>query len=121
MRLVLGVLVDTLGALDQILGPAGRDEIGLLEEIEDRVLRPFGVLEPLVLGLRLGHGIGVFALSPPQSGGPEVQELRAEPGLRLDDPLRIDHPRFGHLAEGLHGFARPRRRNSDLAAPPSRA
>ena len=40
------------------LGPARGDEIGLLEEVEERVLRPFGVLEALVARLGLGDRVG---------------------------------------------------------------
>ena len=46
LRLVLGVRVDALGALHQILGPARGDQVGLLDEIEERDwLGPFRIAE----------------------------------------------------------------------------
>ena len=37
-RLLAGVIVDALGLLDDVLGPARGDQVGLLEEVEERVL-----------------------------------------------------------------------------------
>ena len=49
--LVARVLVDPLGAFDQLLRPARGDQIGLLQEVEDGIFGPFGILEAVVLRL----------------------------------------------------------------------
>ena len=49
--LVLGPLVEPFGVLDEVARPARGHEIGLLQEIEEGVLAPFGILEALVAAL----------------------------------------------------------------------
>ena len=101
LGLVAGVLVEPFRLLDERLGPARGDEIGLLEEVEDRVLRPLRVLEAGILRIRRRDRGGGLALHPLQRRRPEVEEGRAEAGLRLDRLLRVDEPVLGDLAEGL--------------------
>ena len=104
LRLVPRALVEPVRILHEVFRPTGGDEIGLFQEIEDRVLRPFRVLEAVVLGLRLRHRFGGFTLRTFQGRSPERQELRSEAGLGLKALLRVAHPGFGHAAEGSDGF-----------------
>ena len=48
------VRVDAVGVLDQLVAPLRGQQIGLLEEIEELVLRPFRIGKALVL--RVGRG-----------------------------------------------------------------
>ena len=49
LRFLAGVLVDAGGVFDQPLAPLRGEQIGLLEEIEELVLRPLRIGEALVL------------------------------------------------------------------------
>jgi hypothetical protein len=61
-----GVLVDAGGVLHQPLAPLAGEQVGLLEEIEELVLRPFRIAETLVfrigrdrrIGRLAGHALG---------------------------------------------------------------
>ena len=61
--LLARLVVDTFGVARDVLGPARGDEIGLLPEVEELAVRPVGILEAVVAGLGLDHG-----LRPPRRG-----------------------------------------------------
>ena len=105
MRLEAGVLVDVLGLVDKGFGPARGQEIGLLDEIEERVLRPFGIAEAVVLGVGHGDRLRLVALQALEGADPQAQEVGREPALRLDRLLRVAQHVLGHLAEGLDDIA----------------
>ena len=63
LGLLLGMRVEPLGVLDQVVGPFHRQQIGLLEEIEELVARPFRVGEALVA--RVGRRHRLRLLRPP--------------------------------------------------------
>jgi hypothetical protein len=102
---VARVLVQVFGVLDESLGPARGQKVGLLDEIEERVLRPLGIAEAVVL--RVGHGdrLRLFALHALEGADPEAHEIGGEAALRFDRLLRIAHPILGDLAEGLDDVA----------------
>ncbi len=99
-RRLPGLMVEPLGLLHHFLGPARDDQIRLLEEIEDRVLGPFRVGEAGVLRRRRGHRLRGRAVNALQGRSPQLDELGAELGLRLDGLLRIDEPFLGDGPEG---------------------
>ena len=68
--LLLRERIEPFGILDQMVGPGHRQEIGLLEEVEELVARPFGVAEALVLRARLGHRLGLLAGHALDRAGP---------------------------------------------------
>ena len=99
LRLVARRLVEPLGLVHQILGPAHEDEVGLLDEVEIGVLRPIGVGEARVLRLRGRDRRGGVALETDQGGTPERHEGLAELRLRLDALLRVGEPVLGDAAQ----------------------
>ena len=105
LRLVALVGIEIIGALDQIVRPARRQHIGLLDEVEIRIVAPSGIGEALVGGVGRGDGRRLFALEALQCRTPKIDELRGQRRLRLKGPLRIGHVMFGHPADGTHHFA----------------
>ena len=109
-RLVAGVLIQALGMVDEVRGPARGDEIGLFQEIEESVAAPFGVLETLVAALGLDRVLGGFGVGADLLDGvrPDRHIAGKEPRLRFQRALRVGQPVFRELGEGLdhvdHGF-----------------
>jgi hypothetical protein len=68
--LVPRVLVDALGVVHHVLGPPGGDQVGLLQEIEDRILGPVRILEAAILRLGLRDRLHLFALHALEGRGP---------------------------------------------------
>ena len=105
LRLVALMRIEFVGAPDQIVGPARRQHIGLLDEIEVRIVPPRGVGEALVGGVRRGDRRRLLALQPLQRRGPEVDEPRRQRRLRRERPLRIGEVIFGDPADRLDHLA----------------
>ena len=97
--------VHAVGMVDQFVGPVVGERIGLAQEIEDRILLPLGIHEPLVAGVSGDHVGGVFAAHAPQGVRPQVDEAGGDGCLGLQAALGVGEPVFGHLAEGLHRIA----------------
>ena len=95
------VLVDAGGVLDQLLAPLRGEQIGLLEEIEELVLRPFRIGKALVLGVGRDGGLGRFAGHALGRARPQIEIGAAEAGLQFERALRIGQPVFRDLADGL--------------------
>ena len=91
-------------SVDQLVGPVGGQQIGLFEEIEELVLRPFRVGEALVAWGGRDDRRGFFAGEPFRRRRPEIEIGFAEPGLQFDGALRIGQPVFRDLAERLDDF-----------------
>ena len=96
---------ELVGALDQIVGPARRQHVGLLDEIEIRIVAPRGIGEALVGGVGRGDGRRLFALEALQGRSPEVDELLGQRGLRRERPLGIGHVIIDHATDRAHHFA----------------
>ena len=121
LRFLAIVRIELVGALDQIVGPARRQHVGLLDEIEIRIVAPRGVGEALVGGVGRGDRRRLFALEALQGRSPEVDELLGQRRLRRERPLGIGHVIFGHAADGAHHLADfIGDRGLDLAALPRR-
>jgi len=82
-----------------VLHIARRQQIGLLDEVEDLVLAPGVVLEAPIGGRRVDHRLGVFAHDAPRGVLPERQVVLPEAQAGGDQSRRVgDQPR-GHLHE----------------------
>ena len=123
LRLVARVRIEVVGALDEIVGPARRQHIGLFEEIEIGIVAPFGIGEALVARLGRGDRRRLFALQPAQRRGPEIRRTGSTAPLCASKrALRVGDVIFGDAAErrdsvgDLAGSAarRPRRRLARL-------
>ena len=99
-RLVMRHLVE-LRAVDHVVRPVVGDQIGLAQEIEERVVAPVGRGESLVA--RIGRNIGLLRLAGETAEGvrPQAEQVARYAGLGLDCPFRVGQPVFGDAAEGL--------------------
>ena len=99
LRLVAVVRLDVVGATHEIVGPARHQHVGLLDEVEERIVAPLRVGETLVRLVGLNDGRRLPALKALQGRGPEIDELGGQRGLRLEGALRIGEVIFRDLAE----------------------
>jgi hypothetical protein len=99
LGLLARVRVEPLGVLDQMVGPLRAEQIGLLEEIEELVRRPFRIGKAPVARVGPGGGLGRFARHAFDRRRPQVEIGAPEARLHLDRALRIDQPIFGHSRE----------------------
>ena len=95
------VVVDALGVFDQPLAPLRGEQIGLLEEIEELVLRPFRIGKALVLEVGRGRRRGGFARHALDRAGPQIEIGAAEACLQFERALRIGKPVLRDMADGL--------------------
>ena len=127
--------VEPLDAGEAAAQPARIQQIGLLEKVEDRVVRPFGVAEAVVALLGRDHRLGLPAHHAGRGRGPERLEIAPQLHLGLQHRGRVDIdparggigfrvvlPRRGQRAEpvrpaflpllrrGAHGLAQRRDR-----------
>ena len=84
-----GVLVDAFGVLDQMVGPIGGEQIGLLEEVEELVLRPFRIGKALVARVGAGNGRGLLAGHAFDRAGPQIEIGAAKIGLQFERALGV--------------------------------
>ena len=91
--------------LDQIVGPARRQHVGLLDEIEIRIVAPRGIGEALVAGVGRGDRRRLLALETLQGRRPEFDELLGQRGLRRERPLRIGQVIIDDPADGARHLA----------------
>ena len=94
------VLVD-LRIFNQALGPLHGEQIDLLEEIEELVLRPFRIGKAFVLRIGRGRGRGLFAGHAFGRDRPQIEIGAAEAGLQFERALGVGQPVFENLADGL--------------------
>ena len=99
LRLLARMRLEFVRALDEIVGPARRQDIGLLDEIEIGVGAPLRIGEPLVAGLRRGDRRNVLAAEATQGRSPEIDELPGKRGLRLERAFGVGGVIFGDAAE----------------------
>ena len=100
------------GIAHQGVGPARGEQIGLLEKVEELVLRPFGIGKTPVARRRPHHRRRFFAGQPLHRGGPQFEIGLAQPVLQLGGALRVGEPvfrdlteRFDHLGHFIGEFA----------------
>ena len=116
-RLVARVRIEALGALQEIVGPARRQDVDLLHEVEEQVLAPLLVGKALVALGRLDRIDRRLAGHAPDRVVPDIHVVGEERGLGFHRPGRIGQPVFGHLRQGLDDLAqRHRIVLDDLAA-----
>ena len=93
--------------------PARVEQVGLLEEIEDRIVRPFRIPEPVVARLGLDYRRGIPAHHPGGGGGPQRLEVVPEFHLGFEHPggIDIDFGRGRSLARRILVARRRERRD----------
>ena len=96
------VRIEPSASLHQPVRPLHRQQIGLLEEIEELVARPFRIGEALVPGVGRGDRLDLLARHALDRIGPEVEIGLAEARLQLERALRIAQPIVRDLAERFH-------------------
>ena len=101
LGLLAGVRIEVLGAFDQMIGPVGAEQIGLLDEIEELVRRPFRIGEAAVLRIGRDDRAGLFAGQALGRGAPQIEIGAAELRLQFDRAARIGQPVAADLAERL--------------------
>ena len=97
------LLVD-FGLAHQALAPLHGEQIDLLEEVEELVLRPFRIGESLVLGIGRDHRGGRLAGHALGHAAPQFEVVAAETGLQFERALVVRQPIFQHLPDGLDHF-----------------
>ena len=104
-RLLAGVRIEILGLVDHRFRPARADQIGLLDEVEHRMVRPVGIGEAGIALVRLDDGLRLLAAGALQHRAPQIEEVAGDRGLRLDDLAGIADPALGDAAERLDHLA----------------
>ena len=103
LGLLAGQRIETFGVFDQSIAELGGQQVGLLEEVEELVRRPFRVGEALVAWIGLRDRGGVFVAGQAACGmRPEVEIALAERRLELERALGVGEPILGDLAESLY-------------------
>ena len=103
-RLLPREIVEAIGVPKDALGPMRGDEIGLLPEIEERVGRPLGVLEPVVARLGLDHRLHVVAKHAAHGAAPDLHIGVQKMAVGFGELCRVAHPRAGNIGNGLGRF-----------------
>ncbi len=94
-------MIVNFGLAHQALCPLHGEQIDLLEEIEELVLRPFRIGEALILGVGCDHRCGRLAGHAFDRAPPQIEVVAAETGLQLECALGVRQPIFQYLADGL--------------------
>ena len=104
VHLAGGVVVEPLDALDHPLRPGRVEEVCLLDVVEDRVLAPLRVAEPLIAGCGLDDRSLRRGLVQQPGGGshPEPLVVLPELHLGLDHARRVEADPAGELSHRLH-------------------
>ena len=107
---LLGLVVDAFGLAGEVLGPARRQQISLLPEIEELGIRPVRVLEAIVAWLWLDHRLHVlFAEIAAHRAPPKLGVVLEELVLRRGKLAGFAHPLSGDFTEHLGRLAGFRR------------
>jgi len=96
------VWIEPLRVAHQPVRPLHRQEIGLLEEIEELVARPLGIGEAFVLGVGRGDRLHLLAGHALDRIGPQVEISLAQARLQFERALGIAQPIIRNLADGFH-------------------
>ncbi len=89
---------------NQIVRPLRRQQVGLHDEIKERICFPFGVAEPLVARRGRDRRGGFFAGHAAHRRAPQFEISLAELHLQLGRPGLIGQPVLRHGAQGLDHF-----------------
>ncbi len=99
--LLLRRLVEAFDVADRVVKPARGDEVALLDVVEQEVLFPVLVAEPLVALRRFDDGVGRAAEKLRRRRLPQAHVLPPQVHLRFGHPVRVRHHLGGELHEGL--------------------
>ena len=91
--------IESLRIAHQAVGPLRGQQVGLFEEIEELVGRPFRVGKALVARVGRGDRWRPLAGHAPRRVSPELQIGAAEIGLQIERAGGVGEPVFGDLAE----------------------
>jgi hypothetical protein len=91
--LLPALVVEAIELVDRVDQPTRGHKIGLLDEVEQRVIVPGRVAEPAIALLRLGNRLRRLAQQAPASSLPEPEVVLPQRDLRLNQPRRVgDQP-----------------------------
>ena len=99
---------------DGLLQPVRRQQVGLLDEVEDLVFLPVLVPEALVAGRGRHHRLGVPAHHAPRRALPERHIIAPQIELRLHDDGRVGHHPAQQFRERAGDVQRVERLVADL-------
>ena len=99
--LLRGLVVDAFDLLHGVLQPARRQQVGLLEIVEDDLVLPRRVGEALVALGGLGHRLDRLAHHALGGDLPQLHVLLPQLHLRLQQPVGIGQHLGGEVHEGL--------------------
>jgi hypothetical protein len=95
------MFVYALGVAHQLLAPLHREQIELLEEIVELVLRPFRIGEALILRIGGDHRLELVAGETVHRARPQVEIGAPDILLKLQRALRVGQPIFENLGNSL--------------------
>ena len=96
-----GLVIQSLDLAHQSLQVIGGEQIGLFDEIEDRVFRPLRILEAFVAGRRLDERFAFLALHPLGGGLPQIKIVFPEIDLSLNQLFRVFQQLVEQFLKGL--------------------
>ena len=99
LHLARGFLVQPFHLAHQSLQAAGGEQIGLLDEVKDHVLRPFLVLETLVAGGRLDQRCAVLTEQAIDAVLPQIQMVFPQLDLGFEQWIGVFQQLFEQLLE----------------------
>ena len=100
LELLLGLVVQTVLLLGSLQEVSGGQQIGLLDEVEQRVVVPGRVLEPPVAAVGHDHRVHVDPEHALGGAVPEPDMVLPQAELRLSQLLWLAHHPAEHLEEG---------------------
>ena len=96
---VQGVGIKPLGIMDQPLRPVDREQVGLLEKIEELIARPFRIGEALVARIGRRNRRDLLSGHALDRIPPEVEIRLAQARLQLEGALGVADPVIHDLAQ----------------------
>ncbi len=109
IHLLRGLRVQPVDLLHHVLHITRRQQVRLLDEVEDLVLAPGVVLEAPIRGRCGDHRLGLRAHDAARGVLPERHVVLPEAELRRDQPGGVGDQPGGHLHEGAGDVQRVRR------------
>ena len=98
-KLLLGLVVHAVLLAGDLQEVFRAQQVGLLDEVEQRVVVPGGVLEPAVAAVGDDHRLDLHTQHALGGGLPQAGMVLPEPELRLHQLLRLAHQAGEHLDE----------------------
>src|SRR5690606_2989194 len=106
-RLLSRMRIEVTRIFDHVLRPAGRDQVDLLDEVEELVAVPLRVAEAAIARIGTRNRLPGFSHHAPERTRPEIDEASEKAVLRLGGPLRFGQPVFADPGERLEDLAEP--------------